>query len=188
MSQAKTLSERELKQVLGHIALHRHATRNRVMLLMTHYAGMRVGEVAALRIGDIWTLDGGVANEIHLNKDQTKGNRARTVYLPEKLRKELIAYLATIDRTDAGKALFRTQQRSAFSANTLCQHFHYLYKDAGIIGASSHSGRRSFATKIAEKGVSVRTLQQLLGHSALSSTMVYVDCNDDMKRRAVELV
>jgi len=188
MSQAKTLSERELKQVLGHVALHRHATRNRVMLLMTHYAGMRVGEVASIKIRDVWTLEGGVATEIHLNKEQTKGNKARTVYLPEKLRKELIAYLATIDRADVSKALFRTQQRSAFSSNTLCQHFHYLYKDAGLIGCSSHSGRRTFATKIAERGVSVRTLQQLLGHSALSSTMVYVDCNDDMKRRAVELI
>lgn len=188
MSQAKTLSERELKQVLGYVALHRHAARNRVMLLMTHYAGMRVGEVATLRISDVWTLEGGVATEIHLSKEQTKGNRARTVYMPEKLRKELIAYLATIDRADVSKSLFRTQQRSAFTSNTLCQHFHYLYKDAGLIGCSSHSGRRTFATRIAENGCNVRTLQALLGHRNIATTMVYVDCNDDMKRRAVELI
>lgn len=188
MAQAKTLSDRELKQVLGHIALHKHSSRNRLMLLMTHYAGMRVGEVAALKISDVWTLEGGVATEIHLNKDQTKGDRARTVYLAEKLRKELIGYLATIERSDISKALFKTQQRSAFSPNTLCQHFHYLYRDAGIAGASSHSGRRSFATKIAEKGCNVRTLQALLGHRNVATTMVYVDCNDDMKRRAVELI
>ena len=58
MSQAKTLTERELRKVLSYIALRKHATRNRAMLLVTHWSGMRVGEVAALRIGDPLILSG----------------------------------------------------------------------------------------------------------------------------------
>ena len=48
MAQAKTFTEKELKRVLAYIAIHKHAVRNRAMLLLTHWAGLRVGEVAVL--------------------------------------------------------------------------------------------------------------------------------------------
>jgi integrase/recombinase XerD len=188
MPQAKTLTDKEIKSVLGFIAINRHAERNRAMLMMTHLAGMRVGEVAALKIGDVWA-DGEIKDEIRLTAEQTKGDKARTVFIPIKLRKELIGYLATIDRSKADKALFATQKRtSGFNANTLAQHFHYLYKNAGIDGASSHSGRRTFITTLASKGVGVRVLMALAGHKSIQTTQCYIDCNDDMKRKAVELI
>jgi len=189
MAQAKTLNEREVKKVLSNIAMGKHAARNRAMLLMTHWCGMRVGEVAALKIGDVWSIDGGIHAEVRLNAEQTKGKHARTVYLPEKLRKELIAYVAGIDRSDTTKALFYTQKRrSGFTANTLSQFFHYLYKNAAIDGASSHSGRRSFITTLASKGVGVRVLQKICGHANISTTQAYIDVNDEMLRNAVALI
>ena len=96
--------------------------------------------------------------------------------------------MATIDRTDISKPLFSTQKRDHFTANTLCQHFHWLYRQAGIAGASSHSGRRTFITALANKGVGVRVLMALAGHRNISTTQAYIDVNDEMKRRAVELV
>ena len=51
--QAKTLNERELRRVLDHMATRKHAARNRAMLLVTYLAGLRVGETAALRYGDV---------------------------------------------------------------------------------------------------------------------------------------
>lgn len=188
MSQAKTLTERELRQVLGHIALRKHATRNRAMLLVTHWSGMRVGEVAALRISDVLASDGTIKDEVRLLPEQTKGKHARSVFLPEKLRKELKLYLATINTSDTAKHLFSTQKRDCFTANTLCQHFYWLYKQAGIDGASSHSGRRSFITALASQGVGVRVLMELAGHRNISTTQAYIDVNDEMKRRAVELI
>jgi integrase/recombinase XerD len=188
VAQAKTFTEKELRKVLAYIALRKHAIRNRAMLLVTHWAGMRVGEVAALRIGDVWLPDGGIKDEVRLLPEQTKGKHARSVFLPEKLRKELLAYLATIDRSDTSKPLFGTQKREAFTANTLCQHFHWLYRRVGIEGASSHSGRRSFITNLANKGVSVRVLMELAGHRSMSVTQKYIDVNDGMKRSAVELI
>lgn len=188
MPQAKTLTEKELKKVLNYIALNKHAKRNRAIILMTHWSGMRIGEVAALRIADVWALDGGVKDQIRLLPEQTKGKHARTVFLPDKLRKELIGYLADIDRSDTSKPLFRTQKRDGFTANTLCQAVHYIYKGAGIDGASSHSGRRSFITSLATKGVAARTLMTLAGHRSLAVTQRYIDVNDDMLRNAVALV
>jgi integrase/recombinase XerD len=86
--------------------------------------------------------------------------------------------------------LFATQKhpKRGFTANTLAQHFHYLYKRAGVIGASSHSTRRTFITNLAAQGVGVRVIMGLSGHRALSSVQCYIDVNDDMKRKAVELV
>ena len=188
MGQAKTLTDQELKRVLNFVACQKHAKRNRAMLLVTHWSGMRVGEVAALRIGDVWSAESGVKDEVRLLSEQTKGKHPRSVFIPQKLRRELAAYLATIDRTDISKPLFSTQKRDHFTANTLCQHFHWLYRQAGIAGASSHSGRRTFITALANKGVGVRVLMALAGHRNISTTQAYIDVNDEMKRRAVELV
>ena len=188
MAQAKTLTEKELRKVLSYIALHKHATRNRAMLLVTHWSGMRVGEVSALRIADILAADGSIKDEVRLLPEQTKGKHARSVFLPEKLRKELKTYLGMIDVSDTSKPLFITQKRGRFSANTLCQHFHWLYKQAGVDGASSHSGRRSFITALASRGVGVRVLMALAGHRNISTTQGYIDVNDEMQRRAVELI
>ncbi len=72
MSQAKTLTAQELRRVLDYVATRKHAARNRAMLLATHLSGMRVGEVAALRISDVLDADGGIRNEIRLEAEQTK--------------------------------------------------------------------------------------------------------------------
>lgn len=187
MGQAKTLTEKEMRKVFSYVATCKYATRDRAMLLVTHLAGLRVGEVSALRIADVWDGEN-IKDEVRLTAEQTKGKHARTVFVPAKLRKELIGYLATIDRSDLTKPLFHTQKSEGFTANTLCQHFHYLYKRAGVNGASSHSGRRTFITTLASKGVGVRVLMALAGHRSIQTTQCYIDCNDEMKRNAVELI
>jgi integrase/recombinase XerD len=70
----------------------------------------------------------------------------------------------------------------------LSQHFFWLYRRAGISNASSHSGRKTFLTSLASQGISVFVLASLAGHKSISTTQKYVSVNDDMKRRAVELV
>lgn len=188
MGQAKTLTERELKRVLDYIAGNRHAARNRAMVMLTYCAGLRVSEVAALKYSDVVATDGSIKTEFRLTAEQTKGGYARTVFVSDKLRKELAAYVKTLKRHDRSSlALFGTQKRDSFTANTLCQYFHWLYKRAGLEGASSHSGRRTFITNLASKGVGVRVLAALAGHRSPATTMVYIDASDDMKRKAVEL-
>ena len=190
MSQAKTLTAQELRRVLDYIATRKHAARNRAMLLMTHYAGMRVGEVAALRINDVIDAGGKVRNEIRLDPEQTKGSSGRVVFVSEKLQKELEKYLALYRPIDQAQKLFYSQKRmkEGFDANTLCQFFHHLYHAVGIQGASSHSGRRSYATKMSSAGISIRVLMRAMGHKNLATTIWYVDASDDMLRNAVELV
>ena len=58
MAQAKTLSTAEIRQLLTHITTRKYAARNRSMMLLTHWAGLRIGEVACLRWSDVTTTDG----------------------------------------------------------------------------------------------------------------------------------
>ena len=189
MAQAKTLTQNEIDQVLRYIATkHRYAIRNRTLLLTSFYSGMRVGEIASLTINDVQNEDGTIRNEIRLSASQTKGNVGRVVFVNEKLRTELDNYLRNRRIKDKDKPLFYTEKREGFNANTLTQWFFWLYKKAGISSASSHSGRRTFITNLANKGVGVRVLASLAGHKSINTTMIYIDTNDEIKRRAVELV
>ena len=188
--QAKTITPQDMRRLLDFVAANKHHVRNRTMLLATHLAGMRVGEVASLRYGDVYTAEGAVRDQINLIPEQTKGRHARAVFINARLKRELEAYIASHPPTKPEDRLFYTQKkgRAGFTPNTLAQYFHYLYKRAGIAGASSHSGRRTFITNLAAKGVSVRVLMSLAGHRHIGTTQAYIDVNDDMKRRAVEMV
>jgi integrase/recombinase XerD len=188
MGQAKTLSQSEIKQILGSIALGKHAARNRAMFFVTTHAGLRVGEVAALRYGDVVDDAGRVKSEFRLLPEMTKGNHARTVFVSDRLLKELQVYVDGRTWSDRAAPLFYTQKRAGFTPNTLAQVFMSIYRAANMHGASSHSGRRTFITTLANKGIGVRLLASLAGHQSVAVTMRYIDCNDDMKRNAVNLV
>lgn len=187
--QAKTLNEQELRKVLDYIATRKHALRNRALLMTTFLSGMRVAEVASLRFNDVVDGEGKIRNEIHLTPAMTKGQYARVVFVNERLRKEWEKYILIYYPEDKMKKFFYSQKKNSdgFNANTLTQHFHFLFKRAGIAGASSHSGRRSFITNLASKGVGVRVLASLAGHRSISTTQAYIDINDNMLRSAVEL-
>lgn len=187
MKQAKTLTPQELRQVLGQVSLSRHAVRDRAMLMLTIAAGMRAGELAALCVGDVLDADGKVRSELRLKAHQTKGHVGRTVFLNERAQRELAEYARNLRSQDAASPFFVTQKRTGFSANTLTQHFLVLYKRAGLEGASSHSGRRTFITNLAAQGISVRVLAALAGHKSIQTTQRYIDVNDNMLRKAVEL-
>ena len=55
-------------------------------------------------------------------------------------------------------------------------------------GATSHSGRRTYASVISSKGASIRVLMNLLGHRQISTTAVYIDTDANMLRNAVEMI
>ena len=187
--QAKTRTQAEIRRVLDYIATRKHSARNRALLMTTFLSGVRVGELASLRFKDVVDSEGNIRNEIRLLAENTKTNEARTVFVSEKLKKELAAYACLHTPKNINCKFFYSQKAGSdgFTANTLTQFFHYLYKRSGVDGASSHSGRRTFITNLANKGISVRVLASLAGHKSISTTQCYIDVNDDMKRKAVEL-
>jgi integrase/recombinase XerD len=188
--QAKTLTAIELRKVLDFISTRKNALRNRTMVLITFYCGLRAKEVANLTYADVLTSENTIKSEIRLDAEQTKGSYGRVLFVNQKLKRELQTYILAVPYKNITDRLFYTQKRSGvgFTANTCAQFFHFLYKKVGIDGASSHSGRRTFITNLASKGVGVRVLMALAGHRNITTTQAYIDVNDDMKRSAIELI
>ncbi|MEN9420778.1 MAG: Tyrosine recombinase XerD [Bacteroidota bacterium] len=190
MAQAKTLNATELTTLLNYIGTRKYAARNRAMLLLTHWAGLRIGEVACLRWSDVTNSDGKIKDEIRLLPDMTKGRHARTVFINSKLKIELQVYADQAKCIDRCYPFFATQKsiKSGFSANSLSQTIALLYEGAGLEGASSHSGRRTFLTNLANKGTSIHLLKSLAGHRSIQTTALYLYSSPIQLKAVVELV
>lgn len=189
MRQAQTLNEAQLRRVLQYCQSRRHPLRDRTIVLVSFNAGLRAKEIALLTIGDIYDAEGAVREQFVLQGRQSKGGKARTVYLNQRLRAALKDYGAKhcVGRL-CSAPLFESQKGGHFSANTMCQLFLDIYKACGLKDASSHSGRRTFITRMAAQGVGVRVLAALAGHSSIQVTQRYIDVNDDQLASAVELL
>lgn len=188
MRQAQTLNEAQLRRVLHYCRSRRHPIRDQTIIMVSFYAGLRAKEIAALKVGDVFDHDGAVREQFILQAVQSKGGKTRTVYLSQRLRRSLSEYAETIRMADPARPLFESQKGGHFSANTMCQLFLDIYKACGLKDASSHSGRRTYITRLANKGVGVRLLAELAGHSNISTTQCYIDVNAEQLAGAVELL
>lgn len=189
LKQARVLSNTEMKRVLALCGASKNGKRNRIAVLLSHYAGLRVGEIASLKWGQVLAADLSVRSSFYLRADQTKANEAREVHLNTSIQKELNAYRAELgERAKPTMHVIQSQKGGGFSANSLCQLFSRIYKAAGISGASSHSGRRWFITRLAHSGVSPKVIMELAGHKHLTTTQRYIDVTADMKAQAVRLL
>jgi integrase/recombinase XerD len=199
MTQAKVLTQDEIDSVLRYLGKKQHAMRNQAMFLLTHGCGVRIKELVSMRICDVMDRNGHINQEIYLNRNQTKGDKGRTVYLSVKMREVIRNYLCerfglqnllAVTMTDTSRALFANQKNPdrGFSPSTGCQMFHYWYKDCNIIHGSSHSGRRSFITNLANKGVAIHVLKELAGHRSIVVTEKYIAKNPAVLHASVNML
>ena len=97
MAQAKRLNKAELKQLLDVTnSCSRYPQRDSTMLLFTHLFGLRVGEVAALRFDDVLDANDTVRDEMTLDAARTKSKRARKIFLPKQMQRQLQAYVRSV--------------------------------------------------------------------------------------------
>ena len=157
-------------------------------MMLEHWCGLRVGEVAALRITDVVDEQRTVKAEIVLAAAVTKSKRARRIFVPKTMQQQLKRYVSALCQTSRDSYLFSTQKNSHFTANTATQHLQRLYERADIVGATSHSGRRTWLTELSSKGVGVRVLAEMAGHASMQTTQRYIDVNDEQMRSAAELI
>ena len=106
-----------------------------------------------------------------------------------KLRKALEALF----QVRGGGPYVITSERSAkTSATVIVNLFAHWYRKLGFKGCSSHSGRRTFITTAARKistvGGSIRDVQILAGHAALSTTQRYIEADVEAQRKVVDLI
>ncbi len=139
--------------------------KHKTMLMCAYAAGLRVSEVAHLKVTDI------DSKRMTINIVQSKGKKDRLVMLGEKLLAQLRSYFKEYKPKEY---LFEGQYGGAISPRTIQEVFTAAKKKAGIkqpVGI--HSLRHSFATHLHESGIDIKYIGDLLGHKDVKTTSIY---------------
>jgi integrase/recombinase XerD len=92
----------------------------------------------------------------------------------------------------AGRFVISTERALSTSPQAIVNMFQRWYRDLGLVGCSSHSGRRTFITNAARKistvGGSLRDVQMLAGHTNLRTTQRYIEPDTEAQKRVVQHV
>jgi integrase/recombinase XerD len=190
MKQSPVLNETQVKKLLNSTKMTRHSERNRLIVVLSYYVGLRSCEISSLTVGDVLDGDGNVKETVILKSHQTKGNKSNSIYLSDFVRNEISKYFEKHSELKKFRSfkLIRSQKGEGFSSMTIQHLFKNLYRSIGLDDCSSHSGRRTFITTLSERGISVRVIQELARHSDLSTTQRYIDVSVDKLKNAVETV
>jgi len=191
--QAKTLTKPQIDAVLGYLAKTRYPVRDRVIFLLSVKAGLRAKEIASLTWAMVTDAEGALTDAVSLTDIASKGRGGRVIPISKELRAALVALKAEADKvTRASPFVITSERASSTSSYAIVNKFAAWYRALGFSGASSHSGRRTaitqWARKISTVGGSLRDVQMLAGHSALSTTQRYIESDGLAQRRVVELV
>ena len=168
----------------------RHAARAEAALAMSVGLGLRAKELAGLRWADVYAEDGRVRAIVHLRAAYTKGGRTRDVFASSPALRRVLArygearWLMSASRSDA--PLFASQKGGAMTAGSMARFLKALYAEAGIAGASSHSGRRTLITRLAEKGIDLKSIAEIAGHTSIRTTAMYVEANPKRLARILQ--
>ena len=184
---ARTLSKKNEQVVLSYLTTTRNPVRNRVMAMLSFYGGCRAVEIQRLKWSSVLNSDFEVSDTIEIYNETGKGHKGgRIVPMHPDLKQEL-----ELLKQERGESIslgspviysIRNQEKG-MSGNSIVVFFKRLFDDLGI-NASSHSGRRTFATSLSKK-VDVFSLKELMGHRNLQTTMLYVDTNREEKAKAI---
>jgi integrase len=187
--QAKTITRAQAEAVLAYLAKTRQPSRNSLIFLLSFRAGLRAKEIASLT----WAMvTDAIGPDICLVNEASKGRSGRAIPICAGLRKALLAWKQECGDVASSDRVITTERSKATSPQVIVNSFRAWYARLGFQGCSSHTGRRTFITNAARRistvGGSLRDVQALAGHSALSTTQRYIEVNGDAKRKVVELL
>ncbi|WP_456395001.1 site-specific tyrosine recombinase/integron integrase [Thermococcus sp.] len=174
----KALTKEEVRKLLSVISPLKK--RDRLIVLLLYGTGLRVSELCNLKLRDI-DFERGI-----ITVKGGKGAKDRMVPLPGPIIEEIKAYLAM--REDGSEYLLveeRREKKDRISPKTVWYILRKYGAKAGI-KVTPHMLRHSFATHMLENGVDIRVIQEILGHSNLSTTQIYTKVTVEHLKRAQE--
>jgi integrase len=187
--QAKILSEDDLEDLLVYASATRNPIRNRVIVLLSAKAGLRAGEIAHLTWDMVLGPTGAVGMAIELRDHAAKKQSGRVIPTHKQLRDALMD-LRGITRGTGPVAL--SERGYAMTPLSIVVWFNRAFKNIGLKGCSSHSGRRTFVTRAArivhKAGGSLRDVQLLAGHRSIQTTQRYIDGDTDAQRKLIAMI
>ena len=152
--------------------------KERALVELLLSSGARVSEIAGMNISDINTID----RSVHIRHG--KGDKGRITYITNVAMKHLEAYWKT--RSETGDAAFYNNKHEALKVGGIRHMLKEIGKRAGVESVHPHRFRRTFASKLAERGMKVQDIQKLMGHSNIETTMEYVYTSDQMVSAAYQ--
>ncbi len=167
----KTASE--FAALLAHTEQMERPAMYRLMLLLSIKIGLRPMELAGLDRS--WFR----GNELRIPVGYSKRKSGRSLSIDTEITEAVQAHMQ--DRTGQ---VFLNAQGNPFTARGISDAFRRLYRINEIEG-SCYSGRRTLATNLVDKGVSIFIIQKVLGHSHVNTTQEYVSVTDNMMRNAL---
>lgn len=189
MKQAKVLNEKEYQRLLSVARDSKYGVRDVCIVQFSFLLGLRVMEIASINLDDVVESDGTIKDSFYLSTEQSKGSSGDgMVYLSNKsIRKTLAEYLRWRENKGiTGSRLFWSQKGGCFTPKSLQMWFNRLYDRAGLKGCSSHSGRRTFATRLIENGFDIKSVSVLMRHKNIQTTSRYIQHNPVMLSKMVE--
>jgi len=145
--------------------------KQRAILELLLASGVRVNEMSTMLVSDI---DFRALTVLVRNG---KGNKQRTTYINDVASHYLQKYLA--ERTDDGPYLFYNKNHEPIASGGVRFILREVGERAGVEDVHPHRFRRTFATRLAKRGMIVQEIQKLLGHSNINTTLVYVYADDE---------
>jgi integrase/recombinase XerD len=190
--QSKVLSKKQVAAVSGYLRDRRNGLRNETIFLLSVKAGLRAKEIAELEWEMVLTSDGEVGKEILLTNTASKGsNGGRVIPLHPQIRLNLIE-LRKVKGGTGHDRVVTSERSNGVSSQVIVNMFQRWYRDLGLEGCSSHSGRRTFITMTARQistvGGSLRDIQYLAGHSSLQTTQRYIEGDSKSRVKVVGLL
>lgn len=157
----------------------RHAERAEVAFALSVGLGLRAKEIASLKWRDVVDERGALRQVLHLKASYTKGAKTRDVFLSSPSVKRVLSdYVERRWLPNPAlqqRALLRSQKGGHLTSGSVVRLLKELYRDAGIPNASSHSGRRTLITGLAERGIDLKSISIIAGHASVKTTAVYVE-------------
>ncbi len=188
---AKLLTAADVRRVLDHVARHRHANRNRTLVLLSFKAGLRACEIAGLDWTMVLQPNGKLSDQIAVAARIAKNGSGRRLPMHPELRAALQALHRGQGRPTNGPVI-RSERGGHMMPRSIVNWFAAVYAELSLSGCSSHSGRRTFITATARLlskiGGSLRDVQELAGHRALTTTERYIEGDRDAQRRLVRML
>ena len=127
---------------------------------------------------------------VHLKAAYTKGGKTRDVFVSSPALRRVLEKYGERDWLGSARAsqaaLFASQKGGPMTAGSMARFIKALYAEAGITGASSHSGRRTLITRLAERGVDLKSIAQIAGHTSIRTTAMYVEANPTRLARILQ--
>jgi integrase len=186
---AKILSTVDVGDLVVYASCTRHPLRNTVMVLLSAKAGLRAGEIANLTWDMVLDATSQVSGLIELADRAAKKCSGRSIPVHSDLMAALAAWRQVAPPSDYVIASERGGQMRPVS---IVVWFNRAFKNIGLRGCSSHSGRRTFVTRAArivhKAGGSLRDVQLLAGHRSIQTTQRYIDGDTDAQRKLVSML